>query len=109
MNGFLPKYMPKQQFTMRGPQAEDAKLPFIKGKSIPGSINFNLDNAQNLAIYVCVSFPNIPAGQANAFVDDVMERRNLSDTGFQDSEVTAFMRRLEYLERQAVSTAARNL
>lgn len=112
MHGNLPKYMPKQQYTTPGPQppgADGKKLPFVPGTTTPGNINYNLDNAQNLAIYVCVSFPNIPPAQANDFVDDVMKKRHASKIGFTDGEVGAFRKRLISLEAQALSEATSKL
>ena len=59
-------------------------IPFT---TTPGTIDYNSDNAQNLAIYVAVSFPNIPPAEANYFVDQVMAERHRSDMGFDDARV----------------------
>jgi hypothetical protein len=69
MRGPLPKYIPKQVVTEVTGAGKGARL---QGYTTPGDINFNLDNAQNIAIYVCASFPNIPALEANAFVETVL-------------------------------------
>ena len=109
MRGNLPKYMPKQHYVTPGPQPRPAngqKLPFVPVTNTAGDINFNLDNAQNLAIYVCVSFPNIPPPQANKFVDDVMRLRNGSDIGFTDHQVLAFKQQLQTWETEALASAA---
>ncbi|MBV8190717.1 MAG: hypothetical protein JO339_25980 [Alphaproteobacteria bacterium] len=109
MRGHFPKYMPSQQFQMRGPQEKGAKLSFIDVTNTKGDIDFNLDNAQNLAIYVCVSFPNIPPNQANAFVDEVMKKRRASDIGFTDIEANGYRKRLADMEMQALREKARPL
>ena len=97
MRGPLPKYMPKQQFTTPGPKTSGTAAP-VKVTTTAGNINFNLDNAQNLAIYVCASFPNIPPDRANAFVDKVMRERHASATGFTDQKVAEFKKELATLE-----------
>ena len=96
MRGSLPKYMPKQIVTGRG---TDGKL---QGHTTEGDINFNLDNAQNLAIYICASVPNIPAASANEFVDEVLGRRHNSTIGFTNAEVEEFKHRLAKMEREAI-------
>lgn len=105
MRGNLPKYMPKQQFVSPGPQPpppKGQKLPAVTFTTTPGDINFNLDNAQNLAIYVCVSFPNISAQKANEFVDEVIRQRHDSDTGFTDPQVAQFKRQLREMDARAL-------
>ena len=99
MRGPLPKYMPKQVVTGVTGVGKEARL---QGYTTPGDINFNLDNAQNIAIYVCASFPNIPTGEANAFVETVLSKRHNSAIGFTDSEVAQFKLDLARKERDAM-------
>lgn len=72
------------------------------GTTTPGDINFNLDNAQNLAIFVCVTYPNIPASVANTFVDEIVRKRNKSSIGFTDREVKQFKQGLARKESEAL-------
>jgi hypothetical protein len=112
MRGNLPKYMPKQHYTTPGPPPPNGKgkpLPFVQVTTTAGDINFNLDNAQNLAIYVCVSFPNIPPDLANAFVDTVMKERHRSKIGFTDLQVATFKQQLRRMEADALSKATSKL
>lgn len=112
MRGNMPKYMPKQHYAMPGPPPPGTKaaaLPAVQVTTTPGNINFNLDNAQNLAIYLCVSFPNIPAHAANAFVDEVMAARHQSNIGFTDQQVRTYKDRLARMEREALGAATTGL
>jgi hypothetical protein len=109
MRGNLPKYMPQQQYDMRGPQKKGAELDFVEVKTVQGNINYNLDNAQNLAIYICVTFPNIPPHEANDFVDEVMRKRHASNIGFTDAEALKFKERLWSMELNALVEQARSL
>jgi hypothetical protein len=107
MNGNLPAYMPRQEYTMRGPQnlKQGEKAPPIDVKTIEGKFDFNLANMQDLAIFVCVSYPSIPPGEANAFVQRVMDAHHESADGFTTSQVNGYMKELSDLERKALGAA----
>ncbi|MBI3410356.1 MAG: hypothetical protein HY040_18610 [Planctomycetes bacterium] len=107
IRGQLPKYMPKQDYPLPGPRPESHpdRDKWVEGKNTSGDVNFNIDNAQNLAIFVCLTFPNIPPGQANDFVDEVMRERHNSKTGFTDSQVQQFKKRLQQMELDALKQA----
>jgi hypothetical protein len=106
MRGPLPRYMPTQEYGTPGPGKKGADIEF---KTIPGDYNFNSGNLQNLAIYVCASFPNIPPGQANAFVDKVLREFHASDVGLTDSQVAAYRSELAAMERTATEQALKKV
>jgi hypothetical protein len=103
MKGSLPKYMPKQMVT-GFVACPDGKSRAV-GHTTAGNINFNLDNAQNIAIFICASYPNIPPQAANDFVDEIVGKRRNSDMGFTNVEVGDFKRRLAQLEQSAIAKA----
>jgi hypothetical protein len=105
MQGTLPAYAPKQQFTSPGPPKNKDDKTFVPVTTTAGSANFNADNATVLQIFICATYPNIPPKQANDFLDRVLSERRESDTGFTDQQVTGFKKELDLLNLKGLTAS----
>jgi hypothetical protein len=97
IRGRMPEYMPKQNVL---PNKDiDGKL---QGTTTQGRVNWNLDSIQNIAIFICASYPNLKEGQANDFIDEIITARRNSTIGFNDRQVSEYLRRLATAEANAL-------
>lgn len=121
MRGQLPRYMPSQSFESPGPRAKENpnRNDPVAVTNTGGSVNFSMDNANLIHIFICVTYPNIPPYVANAFVDEeiMAKRRTQVDpntkkplpraqqtfVGFSDMEVEQLRSKLEKLEMESIA------